>query len=175
MNEAQDDLTPLIAVQLSDSAIWRQIDSDEPNHKKLSSKLFPSPGSLDAHSLPSPRNGNNDQTLQNTRLRCEPRRNLMNVEVTFRHRSSPSPIARTLLCPCGCRMPSEVAAIRRCLCFGYDSVVAQGDLFIGQIGHRSSSKGSIRRLSRQTNNVSARMVDSKCCMECQPQELEPAS
>lgn len=30
MNEAQDELTPLTAVQLLDAAIWREIASDEP-------------------------------------------------------------------------------------------------------------------------------------------------
>ncbi len=30
MNEAHDELTPLTAVQLLDAAIWREIDSDEP-------------------------------------------------------------------------------------------------------------------------------------------------
>jgi hypothetical protein len=30
MNEAQDELTPLTAVQLLDAAIWREIDSDQP-------------------------------------------------------------------------------------------------------------------------------------------------
>ena len=30
MNEAQEELTPLTAVQLLDAAIWREIGSDEP-------------------------------------------------------------------------------------------------------------------------------------------------
>jgi hypothetical protein len=30
MNEAQDELIPLSAVQLLDAAIWREIDSDQP-------------------------------------------------------------------------------------------------------------------------------------------------
>ena len=30
MNEAQEELTPLTAVQLLDAAIWREIDSDQP-------------------------------------------------------------------------------------------------------------------------------------------------
>jgi hypothetical protein len=34
MNEAQDELTPLTAVQLLDAAIWREIDSDEPQRQE---------------------------------------------------------------------------------------------------------------------------------------------
>jgi hypothetical protein len=30
MNEAQEELTPLTAVQLLDAAIWREINSDQP-------------------------------------------------------------------------------------------------------------------------------------------------
>ena len=36
MNEAQEELTPLTAVQLLDAAIWREIGSDEPQpHEAL--------------------------------------------------------------------------------------------------------------------------------------------
>ncbi len=40
MNEAHDELTPLTAVQLLDAAIWREIDSDEPQPQEAFIEAF---------------------------------------------------------------------------------------------------------------------------------------
>jgi hypothetical protein len=56
MNEAQDELTPLSAVQLLDAAIWREIGSAQPQPQDafiVSSRLFP--GSWLAGCSPAPK------------------------------------------------------------------------------------------------------------------------
>jgi hypothetical protein len=40
MNEAQEELTPVTVVQLFDAAIWREIDSDEPQPQEAFIETF---------------------------------------------------------------------------------------------------------------------------------------
>ena len=79
MNEAQEELTPLTAVQLLDAAVWREINSDQPQpHEAFIEALSRGLARWMLSRSQSPELETMTNSLQNSLRRCEPGQNLMN-------------------------------------------------------------------------------------------------